>query len=83
MPAGMGNSAISEQELRAYQDNQGIALGWWECWILRLMSREYASQLGQTGRNEPRPYISPAEMDQERRNKVADAMAKWAAAMVK
>lgn len=83
MPVGMGNGSISEQELRAYQDNQGIELTWWECSILKMLSREYAAQLSLTGRNDARPYVSPAEMDAERRNKVADAMLKWAAVMVK
>lgn len=83
MPTGMSNGSISEQELRAYQDNQSITLTWWECSILRMLSREYAAQLALTGRNDARPYVSPDEMNAERRSKVADAMLKWAAAMVK
>lgn len=83
MPVGMGNGAITEQELRAFQDNQGISLTWWECSILRMLSREYANQLGLTGKSEPRPYVSAAEMDEERRKKIAEAMQKWSAVMVK
>lgn len=79
--SGMSEGAISHLELQAWQQNNGIRLNWWEVSTIRQLSKEYAVQLSKRDRNEPRPYMSAAEMDAERRRKIAESMEKWAAQM--
>lgn len=41
----MAGSAVSQQEIAAWQSNTGIALDAWESRFLRALSSEYASEL--------------------------------------
>ncbi len=79
--AGMaGTVAIDETDLLAWQINQGVGLSSWEAQTIRLLSREYAAMLSEaTDPRCPAPYLLPVnEMSDERRAKIADAMANWA-----
>lgn len=78
--SGMGQQVgIDEIDLLAWQYNQGITLTPWEAKAIRALSKEYAYMLGQASEaNCPAPWIDPSVMTDDRRNKIADAMASWA-----
>lgn len=77
---GMGGAvSIDEQDLYAWQVNQGIALNPWENRVIRRLSREYAYMLGQASEpNCPPPYAPPDLISQEQREKISNAMSNWA-----
>lgn len=78
--SGMGQQVgIDEIDLIAWQYNQDIALTPWEAKAIRTLSKEYAYMLGQASEaNCPPPWLDPAIMTDERRQKIADAMSSWA-----
>lgn len=59
---GFGANPISEIELAAWQFNRGVRLTWYECYLLRRMSRDYAAMLSEA-RNAscPAPYAAEAD----------------------
>lgn len=77
---GMGGAvSIDEQDVHAWQCNQGVALNPWENRVIRRLSRDYAYMLGQASDvNCPPPYTPPDLITPERRQKIADAMSSWA-----
>ena len=79
-PAGMGGAvAISDQDLRAWQHNQGLELSPWECSAIRSLSRDYASQLSDSSAaNCPPPWVPQAILSAEQRDTVAKGFETWA-----
>jgi hypothetical protein len=79
-PVGMGgNAAIDEVDLAAWMSNQGVTLTPWEAKTVRQLSREYAAMLSQAVEpNTPPPWVDPAIMTPERREKISKAMSDWA-----
>jgi len=78
--SGMGGQVgIDEIDLVAWQYNQGVNLTPWETKAIRTLSKEYAHMLGQASDATcPPPWVDPSIMTEERRQKIADAMASWA-----
>lgn len=79
-PIGMGGSvAIDEVDLAAWMANQCITLTPWEAKTVRQLSREYAAMLSEAAEpNTPPPWLDPAIMTTERREKISKAMSDWA-----
>ena len=79
-PAGMGGTvSIDEQDIYAWQCNQGIALSAWEARALRVLSREYSHMLSEASAPDcPPPYVPEEFITAEKRKKIADAMTGWA-----
>lgn len=79
-PAGMGVAiGIDEIDVYAWQCNQGVELTSWEARTLRRLSREYAHMLSQASDPAcPAPYVPEKYIDEEKRQKIADAMNNWA-----
>jgi hypothetical protein len=74
-----GTIGIDEQDLYAWQCNQGIDLTAWEARTIRSLSREYSHMLTQAADPAcPPPYVPDDLMSAERRKKIADAMSGWA-----
>lgn len=59
MPGGMGESPITHSELRAYQENLGIALQPWEVRFLRRLSMDYLIQAQQSVKADCVPPFGP------------------------
>jgi len=74
---GMGGwAAISEQELLAWQVNQGLRLSGWECSTVRRLSAAYAHQRGiSTDKNCPSPWFAPASHSEAHKAKIAERLA--------
>jgi hypothetical protein len=70
MPAGMGPGAISNTELRAWQDNTGIELSAWEARTIRALSRAYVSEYGEAGDPKRQAPWNAAD-DAEQRQRIA------------
>ena len=79
-PIGMGgNIAIDEVDLAAWMSNQCVTLTPWEAKTVRQLSREYAAMLSEAIEpNTPAPWVDPAMMTPERRDKISKAMSDWA-----
>lgn len=79
-PIGMGGSvAIDEVDLAAWMANQCVTLTPWEAKAVRQLSREYAAMLAEAAEpNTPPPWLDPAIMTAERREKISKAMSDWA-----
>lgn len=57
LAGGLGPAPLTHGELRAWQDNTGIALMPWEARLLRRLSLEYvAASQAATERNAPPPW---------------------------
>jgi len=80
-PGAMGAMApISDQDLRAWQLNQGVKLTPWECRTLRELSRAYCGQLAESRDVHcPPPWIPPVVASPDTRPAVASGFEKWAA----
>jgi len=78
--AGMGGTvSIDEQDVYAWQCNQGIALSAWESRTIRTLSREYSHMLSVASDPScPPPYVPDEYINTEKRKKIADAMTNWA-----
>lgn len=58
----LGDSAITNGELRHYQDNEGISLSPWECSTLRRLSIEYLNESHRaTKRDCPPPFADSTD----------------------
>ena len=77
---GMGGAvSLDEQDIYAWQVNQGIELTGWEARTIRTLSREYAFMLSEASEPTcPPPYVPQEFIDAEKRRKIADAMTGWA-----
>lgn len=79
VPAGMGDGPITDLDLFAWQSNQGVRLRGWECQAIRQLSREWCAMAVKAKEKTcPQPYIGPVELDNQRRERVAQAMRDWA-----
>lgn len=57
MSGGMGSAPLSHSEIRAWQDNMGLAITPWEARALRELSRAYVGQAAISDAPEcPPPY---------------------------
>lgn len=79
-PASMGGTvAIDEQDLYAWQCNQGVDLTAWEARTIRVLSREYSHMLTQAADPAcPPPFVPEDFINTAKRQKIADAMSGWA-----
>ena len=79
-PIGMGGSvAIDEVDLAAWMANQCVTLTPWEAKTVRQLSREYAAMLSEAAEpSTPPPWLDPAILTAERREKISKAMSDWA-----
>lgn len=74
-----GNAPIDDVDLAAWMHNQNVKLTPWEAKSIRQLSREYAAMLSEAiDPNTPAPWVDPNLLDQERREKIANAMLNWA-----
>lgn len=76
----MGNAVpVDEQDVYAWQCNQGIELTAWESRTIRMLSREYSHMLSiASDPSCPPPYVPEEYINAEKRKKIADAMSGWA-----
>ena len=83
IPVGMGGlGGINDSDIYYYQKNQGIKLTAWECYTLKLISKDYASMMQEAKeRNCPAPYIPFVEtLD---RKSIQDGFLEWASKLSK
>ena len=79
VPVGMGSGPIDDMRIRAWQDNNGIALQPWETGFLIRLSKEYAAEAQKATENfypppwwpedEPRPPTKD-EVEAERQRRM-------------
>lgn len=63
--SGMGDTVLSHQELRAYQDNIGIRLQPWEIRLIRRLSGEYLrAKFVAEKASAPAPWYADVEEDE-------------------
>jgi hypothetical protein len=71
--ASSDGSPITFQEIEAYKRLMGISLTAWEAETIRVLSREYTSQLSDRDANAPPPYDIKPLTREEVGSKVKDA----------
>jgi hypothetical protein len=64
---GMGESALSHAELRAYQQNTGVEFTPWEARTLRRLSFDYLQQSHESTKIDcPAPWVPDESMEREK-----------------
>lgn len=77
LAGAMGQSALTDVDLAAFQSNSGIELSEWEATTLIRLSRDYLGESGAATKPDRKPPFETADFERLRRHQLRQKMQKF------